>query len=955
MTVPGRSFFTRPLLLAGVWAATAAGAIIPLDTAEEVVAAPSAAAPRIAMKPDGTGFVVVWQGPDGGTAGPAGDLGVFARLYNANWQPTAAAFRVNVTTASSQWKPAVGIDNAGNFVIAWESYGQSGDAGGDTNVYLRRFQANGTAIDAADVLVNTTTTTASQFDAAIAVDGASGRFAVAWSGGAFLAEDIFVKSYSGITTGASGSPTVAFAELRVNNIAASPDDQTSPSVGIDSAGNLVVAWHSFGQDAAGDFGVYFRRVTSAGVLNGGEVLVNTVTAGAQLFPQVAMDGTGAFVIVWESEGTDGSGRAVMMQRYSAAAAAQGGNTVVNTTTASNQTTARVARDSSGNYVVVWKSQEADNVGTDIYYRRYNASGTALSGEVLVNSTTANDDFTQANPAVGLTTSGDFVVAYDSDTVTAPRVVFRRVGEAPTTGFSVASFSIPENTTPATYTFTRTGSAYALANLGTTLTFNRTGGTAVAGTNYTDPGFPLTVNIAAGTSSVNRTVAILRDFVPTTDLTLVTSVSLSGASVGQTLGTASNTLTITNLDVTPTPTPVATATPTPTSTATPTPTFTPTPTPTPTNTPTLTPTPTNTPTQTPTPTNTPTFTPTPTNTPTLTPTPTNTPTLTPTPTFTPTPTPTLTGTPVPTTTPTATPTPTNTATPTPTFTPTATPTPSATPTPTPTPTVTPTPTGAPSFTSPATATFTVGVNGSFQVTANGTPAPTFSVISGPTPPPSITLSPAGLLSGVPTAGKGGQSYQFTITASNGVPPDATQLFTLVINRPPTTGAATLGTDQGQAASISQRKLLLTASDADGDPLTVSAVSPTSAQGGTVSLAPNVVTYTPPGGFSGNDSFTYTVSDGRGGNATGTVSVTVRPANAPKLNIVSVTTSPSGTLVVGQGLPGFVYIIQSSDDLQSSWQNLSGPLTAGTNGRFEFLDTTQPPPTQRFYRAVFLGGR
>ncbi|MBS0657142.1 MAG: cadherin-like domain-containing protein [Verrucomicrobia bacterium] len=385
------------------------------------------------------------------------------------------------------------------------------------------------------------------------------------------------------------------------------------------------------------------------------------------------------------------------------------------------------------------------------------------------------------------------------------------------------------------------------------------------------------------------------------------------------------------------TPLPTPTPTPTPTFTPTPTRTSTPTPTPTNTPTRTPTPTFTPT------------PTPTNTPTLTPTPTNTPTFTPTPT--PTNTPTLT--PTPTNTPTFTPTPTNTPTftPTPTPTPTNTPTPSPTPSPTPTPTVTPTPTPSgtgPSITSAANAVFTAGVNGSFQVTASGLPAPTFST-TGPLPN-AVTLTPGGLLSGVPDLSTGGQTFAFTLVATNGVAPDATQSFSLRINRRPTGGTGVLATTVNRAASVSATKLRNASSDPDGDTLTVTAVAPTSAQGGSVVLASGTVTYTPPNAFIGNDSFTYTVSDGYpGSTGTGTVNVQVK-ADAGSLNIVSVSTSAGGTLVVCQGIPGFNYVIQSSDNLQATWTNLSGTLTADGAGRFQYLDTTQPPPTQRFYRAV-----
>src|SRR5882757_8613471 len=38
--------------------------------------------PRIAMIPNGTGFVAVWENQDGG-GGPGTDYGVYARVYNA--------------------------------------------------------------------------------------------------------------------------------------------------------------------------------------------------------------------------------------------------------------------------------------------------------------------------------------------------------------------------------------------------------------------------------------------------------------------------------------------------------------------------------------------------------------------------------------------------------------------------------------------------------------------------------------------------------------------------------------------------------------------------------------------------------------------------------------------------------------------------------------------------------
>jgi len=88
--------------------------------------------------------------------------------------------------------------------------------------------------------------------------------------------------------------------------------------------------------------------------------------------------------------------------------------------------------------------------------------------------------------------------------------------------------------------------------------------------------------------------------------------------------------------------------------------------------------------------------------------------------------------------------------------------------------------APSVTSANTTTFRAGDAGSFQVTATGVPKPTFTETGAL--PTGVSFSSSGLLSGTPAAGITG-SYMITITASNGVSPDATQSFTLGVDQAP----------------------------------------------------------------------------------------------------------------------------------------------------------------------------
>ena len=99
-----------------------------------------------------------------------------------------------------------------------------------------------------------------------------------------------------------------------------------------------------------------------------------------------------------------------------------------------------------------------------------------------------------------------------------------------------------------------------------------------------------------------------------------------------------------------------------------------------------------------------------------------------------------------------------------------------------------PSSAPAFTSAASATFQVGVAGSFTVAASGTPAPTLSE-SGSLPSGVTFTASSGHLAGTPGATTAG-SYSLQFTASNGIAPDATQSFLLTVSAGSTGATLTL---------------------------------------------------------------------------------------------------------------------------------------------------------------------
>jgi hypothetical protein len=86
--------------------------------------------------------------------------------------------------------------------------------------------------------------------------------------------------------------------------------------------------------------------------------------------------------------------------------------------------------------------------------------------------------------------------------------------------------------------------------------------------------------------------------------------------------------------------------------------------------------------------------------------------------------------------------------------------------------------APAITSGNSATFTEGMFSSFNITATGFPTPSFSE-TGALPNGVTFNDTTGVLSGTPAAGTA-NTYLITIFAMNGVDPEASQDFTLIVD-------------------------------------------------------------------------------------------------------------------------------------------------------------------------------
>ncbi len=306
--------------------------------------------PVVAMGPSGN-FVVVWQDllKDGDS------YGIYLQRFDSAGNPVGVETRVNDTTTSFQVDASVAINSSGEFVVTWASNAQDGSLYG---VYAKRYNANGTQ-KGPEFHVSTQTLD-NQAIPNVALDDL-GRFVITWSsrGQDGAGYGVYFQQFN-----TSGVPVGV--ETRANTFTAS--DQIYSTVGLDAFGNFAISWTSTGQDGDGD-GIYARQYDWQGNPFGPEFVVNGTTVGRQYIGKLAMNDAGAFVVAWRSVGQDGSDEGIYARLFNANGTPNGNEFLVNTTT-SNTQASESATYNGNRLVMIWGSNGQDGSGYGVYGQRY---------------------------------------------------------------------------------------------------------------------------------------------------------------------------------------------------------------------------------------------------------------------------------------------------------------------------------------------------------------------------------------------------------------------------------------------------------------------------------------------------------------------------------------------------------------------------------------------------------
>jgi hypothetical protein len=221
--------------------------------------------------------------------------------------------------------PSLDMAPDGSFVVAWSDVDDTAYPATVSDIRLRRFHSTGAP---AGQVVDVTgpATPGTRHSPRVARNG-TGDLLVVWADDASPGTDASGFSIQARLFDAVGNPLGG--QIQVNE--GTLGDQRSPDVAAAPDGSFVVAWSDdpVGVPGAGDgsdLGVRARHLADDGTPLASSFAVNSITAGAQFGPSLAVASNGDLLLTWASEastGSDSAGMSVQLRRFRPALFADG--------------------------------------------------------------------------------------------------------------------------------------------------------------------------------------------------------------------------------------------------------------------------------------------------------------------------------------------------------------------------------------------------------------------------------------------------------------------------------------------------------------------------------------------------------------------------------------------------------------------------------------------------------
>ena len=128
------------------------------------------------------------------------------------------------------------------------------------------------------------------------------------------------------------------------------------------------------------------------------------------YPSVGILASGGFIVTWESSQADNSGSGVSARIFDAQGTPLTGVFTANTTTFAGQQQPNAAGLTGGGFVITWTDQNGDDSGFGIRAQRFDAGGNKVGTEFNVNTITGGDQLT---PHVTGLPNGGYLISWNN--------------------------------------------------------------------------------------------------------------------------------------------------------------------------------------------------------------------------------------------------------------------------------------------------------------------------------------------------------------------------------------------------------------------------------------------------------------------------------------------------------------------------------------------------------------
>lgn len=357
-----------------------------VDGPAEVIEAGDRDFPDVAVDPQGRS-IFVWQ--DSGTIDTSTPrTEIFLRRFDAAGSALADPVIVNTLTEDDQVSPRIALGADGSFLVIWQSDEPDPEAEGAVRRFIRgqAFDADAQPVGGERIYNAVTTGTYTDRHADVAAL-TGGGFVVVWQQETAIAPDTG-RNIQARLVAANGAPS---GDAFVANSAIGASESLPAVTELDDGGFFVM-WRS-GSDLNG------RRFDAAGMPIGDEFQINTQDIGTAQDADATRGPDGRVLVVWEDGEAGGDGAEIRGRLFGPTLESLGEDFRINTLTESNQSDPRTAAYGNAGFLVVWHSSVSAGNDPDGSIEGRMVTGVDQFGspQFLVNRHTPGGQF---YPAVG---------------------------------------------------------------------------------------------------------------------------------------------------------------------------------------------------------------------------------------------------------------------------------------------------------------------------------------------------------------------------------------------------------------------------------------------------------------------------------------------------------------------------------------------------------------------------